>query len=197
MIFQRVIPSLVVVAVLSACASQGAPGRPPTMAAAMADADAAVMAGQGDKAYTILKNASSSFPTEKTPWQRMAQMRFDSNNYGEAIVNALEALERDPDDILSNSIVAVAGLRVSSKALADLTQKNNLSGTVRSEAQDLARLLRNALGEESLVPPATTRAIARKDSGVKRPTTTAAAATTPPPAPKTTTASSDPFGALK
>jgi hypothetical protein len=45
----------------------------------------------------------------------MAQMRFDSTNYGEAIVNALEALERDPDDTLANSIVAVSGLRVTSK----------------------------------------------------------------------------------
>jgi predicted Zn-dependent protease len=199
MIFQRVIPSIMMVAVLSACASggQGSPGRPPTLAAAMADADAAVMAGQGDKAYAILKNASSSFPTEKSPWQRMAQMRFDSSNYGEAIVNALEALERDPDDTLCNSIVAVAGLRVSSKALADLTQKNNLSGTVRSEAQDLAKLLRNALGEESLIPSATTRAIARKESGARRPTATASAAAAPPVASKPSAASSDPFGALK
>jgi hypothetical protein len=197
MIFQRVIPSLVVVAMLSACASggTGSGAKPPTLAAAMADADAAVMAGQGDKAYAILRNASSTFPTEKTPWQRMAQMRFDSNNYGEAIVNALEALERDPDDTLSNSIVAVAGLRVSSKALADLTQKNNLSGTVRSEAQDLAKLLRNALGEESLIPAATTRAIARKESGAKRPAT--APASTPQQASKPSPASSYPFGALK
>jgi predicted Zn-dependent protease len=195
MIFQRVIPSLVVAAALSACASggQGSGGKPPTIAAAMADADAAVMAGQGDKAYSILKSAGSAFPTDKTPWQRMAQMRYDANDYGEAIVNALEALERDPDDTLSNSIVAVAGLRVSSKALADLTQKNNLSGSVRNEAQDLAKLLRSALGEDVLVPTQTTRAIARKDSGSRK----GAVAAPSPPASRPTAASSDPFGALK
>jgi hypothetical protein len=101
----------------------------PTMASAMAEADAAVLAGQNDKAYAILKNAGTAFPTDKTPWVRMAQMHFDSTNYGEAIVDALEALERDPDDTLANSIVAVSGLRVTSKALADLSQKNNLTAT--------------------------------------------------------------------
>lgn len=198
MTFQRVIPTLICVAVLSACASGGqgsgsAPKAAPTVAAAMSEADAAVMAGQTDKAYAILKTASSTFPTEKSPWQRMAQMRFDSGNYGEAIVNALEALERDPDDTLANSIAAVAGLRVSSKALADLTQKNNLSGTVRSEAQDLAKLLREALGEKELVPSANTRAMARAKEAARRAT---AAAAQPKPA-TTTAASNDPFGALK
>jgi predicted Zn-dependent protease len=197
MIFQRVVPSLVVVALVSACASGGAGsgGRAPNLAAAMADADKAVLAGQGDKAYAILKSASASFPTEKTPWQRMAQMRYDANNYGEAIVDALEALERDPDDTLSNSIVAVAGLRVSSKALADLTQKNNLSGSVRNEAQDLAKLLRSALGEDVLVPSQTTRAIARKDTGPRKLAAPAPAAVPAPARPAA--ASSDPFGALK
>jgi hypothetical protein len=160
------------------------------MAAAMADADAAVLAGHTDKAYAILKQAGSTFPTDKTPWVRMAQMHFDSTNYGEAIVDALEALERDPDDTLANSIVAVSGLRVTSKALSDLSQKNNLTGNVRTEAQDLARLLRTSLNEDVLVPnnrPATLRT---KETVRKA----AAAAATPPARPA---ASSDPFGALK
>jgi predicted Zn-dependent protease len=189
----RVIPTLACVALLAACASGGygsGGSKAPTIAAAMADADAAVKAGQGDKAYAILKNAGSAFPTDKSPWQRMAQMRFDTCNYGEAIVDALEALERDPDDTLANSIVAVSGLRVSSKALADLTQKNNLTGSVRSEAQDLAKLLRSALGEDVLVPSNTTRTIARKDAPKR----------SMPPAPQPAhpnAASNDPFGALK
>jgi tetratricopeptide (TPR) repeat protein len=189
--FQRMVPTFVCAALLSACAGMhgnGSDGKT-TLAAAMSEADAAVMAGQNDKAFGILKNASSAFPTEKTPWLRMAQMRYDTKDYGEAIVNALEALERDPDDTLANSIVAVSGLRVSSKALADLTQTNNLSGPVRSEAQDLAKLLRGALGEEKLVPEQTTRSIARKESAKR---TTASAQAAHPAA-----ASNDPFGALK
>ncbi len=190
---KRLMPSVVCVAILSACASggegSGAPAKgPATLAGAMAQADAAVLAGQRERAFAILKGAGSAFPTDKTPWLRMAQMRYDSNNYGEAIVNALEALSRDPDDTLANSIVAVSGLRVSSKALADLTQKNNLSGSVRNEAQDLAKLLRTSLGEDVLVPRA-----GRKEA----PRHAAPAATAAAQAPRQSASSSDPFGALK
>lgn len=187
---KRLMPCVVWVAVLSACASggqgSGTVGKgPATIAGAMEQADAAVLAGQRDQAYAILKGAGSAFPTDKTPWLRMAQMRYDSNNYGEAIVNGLEALARDPDDTLANSIVAVSGLRVSSKALADLTQKNNLSGSVRTEAQDLAKLLRTSLGEEVLVPRAGRKEAPRR------------AAPAAAQAPRQSAASGDPFGALK
>lgn len=195
MTFERLMPlaavPLTCIALLSACAStapvasQAAIKPVPTMASAMADADAAVLAGQNDKAYTILEHAGSTFPTDKTPWVRMAQMHFDSTNYGEAIVDALEALERDPDDTLANSIVAVSGLRVTSKALADLSRKNNLTGNVRTEAQDLAKLLRTSLNEEVLVP--TTRPAAAHARETVRRAASAARST----------ASSDPFGALK
>jgi predicted Zn-dependent protease len=191
--FQHLMPSLVCVAMLSACASTGqvaTSAKPaPTMAAAMADVDAAVMAGQNDKAYALLKSAGSTFPTDKTPWVRTAQMRFDSTDYGEAIVNALEALERDPEDTLANSIVAVSGLRVTSKALADLSQKNNLSGNVRTEAVELAKLLRTSLNEEVLVANGARPAAVRpRDTGGKK-TITSSSSARP--------ASNDPFGALK
>jgi predicted Zn-dependent protease len=191
---KRLMPCVVCVAFLSACASGGqgagvSANGPATMAGAMAQADAAVLAGQRDKAYAILNSAGSAFPTEKTPWLRMAQMRYDANNYGEAIVNALEALSRDPDDTLANSIVAVSGLRVTSKALADLSQKNNLSGNVRTEAQELARLLRTSLGEEVLVANGGRAGAARTK---ELPTRKAIAS---PPAARP--ASNDPFGALK
>jgi predicted Zn-dependent protease len=191
--FQHLMPSLVCVAMLSACASTGqvaTSAKPaPTMAAAMADVDAAVMAGQNDKAYALLKSAGSTFPTDKTPWVRTAQMRFDSTDYGEAIVNALEALERDPEDTLANSIVAVSGLRVTSKALADLSQKNNLSGNVRTEAVELAKLLRTSLNEEVLVANgARPAAVRSRDTGGKK-TITSSSSARP--------ASNDPFGALK
>lgn len=195
--FERLMPlaavPLTCIALLSACAStapessHAAAKAGSTMATAMAEADAAVLAGQNDKAYAILKKAGGTFPTDKTPWVRMAQMHFDSTNYGEAIVDALEALERDPDDTLANSIVAVSGLRVTSKALADLSQKNNLTGNVRTEAQDLAKLLRTSLNEDVLVPnnrPPVTHA---RETSRKA----AAASVT------RSTASSDPFGTLK
>lgn len=197
----RIMTSLVCVAMLSACATTSPPAATPlavttSVKAAMAEANAAALSGRPDKAYVLLKQATAAYPADKAPWVRMAQMRFESNNYGEAIVNALEALHRDPDDTLANSVVAVSGLRLSSKALADLTRKNNLSGTVRSEAQDLARLLRNSLNEEVLVaPPGGTR-VTRKEQKKQPPAQPAATSTTTASSQARPGAAS-PFGALK
>ncbi len=193
MMLKRLIPAVACAALLAACAStgEGAGGatKATTVAAAVAEADAAVAAGQADKAFVLLKGAAQAFPTDKTPWLRMAQMRFDANDYGAAIVNAQEALERDPDDTLAHSIAAVSGLRVSSEALADLTRMNKINSDVKSEAQDLAKLLRASLGEDVLVPGA------GKPKGTVKRTRTSSAQ---PPANKTTaSSSSDPFGALK
>lgn len=189
---KRVIPAVACAALLAACASPGdgagGAAKVATVAAAMAEADAAVAAGQADKAYTLLKGAAQAFPTDKTPWVRMAQMRFDANDYGQAIVHAQEALERDPDDTLAHSIAAVSGLRVTSKALSDLTRKNKLDGDVKSEAQSLAKLLRTSLGEEFLVPTNKAKPAPKPkppaSSGQNQSRTAASA-------------SSDPFGALK
>ena len=193
MMLKRLIPAVACAALLAGCAStgEGAGGarKATTVAAAVAEADAAVAAGQADKAFALLKGAAQAFPTDKTPWLRMAQMRFDANDYGEAIVNAQEALERDPDDTLAHSIAAVSGLRVSSEALADLSRMNKINSDVKSEAQDLAKLLRASLGEEVLVPGAV-----KPKGPAKRAARTSSA---PPPAKTTASSSSDPFGALK
>ena len=191
--FTRLMPAMACVALLTACASTGdgagSAEKGATMEASIAAADAAIAAGQSDRAYAVLKSAGQAFPTDKTPWVRMAQMRFDAKNYGAAIVDALEAIERDPDDTMANSIAAVSGLRVSSKALAELTRKNKLSGNVKSEAEELAKLLRTSLGEDVLVPGATKQRVAPPRP--KPPATTTATA------PKSDSGSSNPFGALK
>lgn len=189
--------SLMVVAALAGCATGGGgsaarPG-PGTVAAdtAFAEADAALAAGQGEKAVSLLKAIAVAHPVDKKPWVRMAQIRFDANNYGDAITHAQEALERDPDDTLAYSILAVSGLRVASKALADLTRKNNLQGSVRSEAQDLAKLLRSSLGEDVLVQ---TRAPARSAPRA-RPATPAPAVSAAPR--NQSKSDKDPFDILK
>lgn len=192
MMFTRLMPAMACVALLSACATTGdGSGSMPkttTMAASIGAADAAIAAGQPDKAYAHLQSASQSFPADKTPWVRMAQMRFDAKNYGQAIIDAQQALERDPDDTLANSIAAVSGLRVSSKALGELTRKNKINGDVKSEAQDLAKLLRSSLGETELVP------VKNKTPVTKRPP---ASATVSASQAKPASSSNDPFDVLK
>ena len=192
------LPCVASLLLLSACATDGASVRTDrpqaaTLDRALADADVALAAGHADKAQSILTTAAVNYPADKTPWLHMAQMKFDRASYGEAIMNALEALQRDPNDKLGNSIVAVSGLRLSTKALADLSQQNNLNGSLRSEAQDLAKLLRTSLGEEVLVPGggAQRRAV---PAPVKKGAT---ASTSAGSKTNNQTNNSDPFGGLK
>ena len=126
MIRQRLLPMLIGVAVLAGCATDGTGASTDTPRAAVSgniyvQADAALAARQPEKAIALLKSASVAHPVDKKPWVRMAQIRFDASQYGEAISHAQEALARDPNDTLAYSILAVSGLRVASKALADLT----------------------------------------------------------------------------
>lgn len=167
------------------------PAPKPTLAQVLSEADAAARAGQYDKAYTLLEKGGSAYPADKAPWLQMAQMKFDRGQYGDAISHALEALERDPDDKVANSIVAVSGLRLSGKALADLSRQNNLNGSLRSEAQELAKLLRASIGEDVLVPPAK-----RPAAGGKRAAASSAPAPAPAPAPAAK-GGADPFSGLK
>lgn len=132
----------------SRTAAQTAPTGLETM---MSQASADFKAGLTDKALSEYKNITKLYPADKSPWVKLAQIGFDRTNYGDAITNALEALQRDPSDTLANSIVAVSGLRLSTKALANLRKQNNLSGSTRDEAQNLAKILRDTLGESALM----------------------------------------------
>jgi hypothetical protein len=151
--FQRLLCGAAAALLLSACASTPAVVQKPKIEEAMAQAAVAANSGQKEKALTLLKGATTAFPADKAPWLQLAQMKYDDAQYGEAIINAQEVLVRDPSDKLANSIVAISGLRLSTRALADLSRQNNLSGSLRTESQDLAKLLRESLGESVLVQP--------------------------------------------
>lgn len=155
MFTKTVTVSVLTAALLSGCAMfapKPRPLLPPSAATIMDEADMAIRAGRNEEGIAILKTATIAFPGDKAAWRRIAQVAFEMHNYGPAIYHAQQAIERDPDDLVAHSIVAASGLRVSSKALADLVQKNKLTGTVREEAQDLARLLRASIGADIIVP---------------------------------------------
>ena len=145
MLSKHLFSSLACVALLAGCAS--APPPPPvkapvTVSSMMSEAEAAINVGNAELGVAMFKSAAAAFPREKGPRLRAAQVQFDCHNYGDAITLAKEVLERDADDLIANSIMAVSGLRVSSRALTELAAKNNLTGPVRAEAQDLAKMLR-------------------------------------------------------
>jgi tetratricopeptide (TPR) repeat protein len=149
--------AIVSVVALSACTT--APVAPtvaakPSLQSMLAQAGTASSTGQKEQAVTLWKQAAQAYPADKSPWLSIAQTRYETGQYGDAIINAQEVLVRDPNDTLANSIIAISGLRLSTRSLADLSRQNNLSGSIRTESQDLAKLLRESLGESVLVPPA-------------------------------------------
>lgn len=152
----KMMSSFLIAVLFSGCAGPQAleksKSAPVPLETLMAEANAAYSSGQIDMALSLLKGAADAYPADKAPWARLAQLKFDSASYGDSIVNALEVLRRDPKDTVAQSLVAVSGLRLSTKALSDLRSQNELSGTVRSEADDLATVLRESIGESVLVP---------------------------------------------
>lgn len=188
-VISRILCIAAIAASLSACQTMEAPkvALPvkPKLEDLLAKASEARAAGKQEQAITLWKETAQAFPADKSPWVNIAQSRYDAGQYGEAIVAAQEIQLRDPSDQLANSIIAISGLRLSTRALADLSRQNNLSGNIRTESQDLAKLLRESLGETVLVP-----AVAEKPV---KPVRTARKAA----APKASTPSADPFGALK
>ena len=74
-------------------------------------------------------------------------------NYGEAIVAADEVLQRDPADRVAKSVRAVSGLRVATESIADLRNDEDMKGSARADAVSLAKVMRETLGEDVLVPP--------------------------------------------
>lgn len=143
--------------VLSGCASKHTAMSPEEFSTAMAQSSAAadklLEKGNRDDAVKILADLAKKNPGRKDPWVRMARIHFDAENYAQAIVAAEEALQRDNTDRTAKSIRAVGGLRVAAQSLTDLRGDVELKGDARSDAVGLAKVMRETLGEEVLVPP--------------------------------------------
>ncbi|WYX08968.1 hypothetical protein WJ978_25280 [Achromobacter xylosoxidans] len=91
-------------------------------------------------------------PSRGEPWSYIAKIRFDEQKYGEAIVAADEALNRDSNDFTAKTVRAVGGLRVAMQSLADLRADALLAGNARSDAVALAAAMRETLGQDVLFP---------------------------------------------
>ena len=149
-----------VVATLQGCASMGSkdPQAQKRLVQEKLDeslsaADKAQKQGQSDQALQLLEEASRIDPAAKQPWLRKAQIHFEARQYGPAITQAKEALQRDVNDLTAQSILAVSGLRVSASALDQLRKANEVTGSTRSEAESVARVIHQALGEPILLAP--------------------------------------------
>jgi tetratricopeptide (TPR) repeat protein len=202
---------LAAAAALSACSTTPQVAEappPPPYEQLLEDGRQAQKAGNLQQALASWQQAARQNPSAKEPWLRMAQMHFDAGDYGNAIAEAQEAMQRDGSDAVANGLLAVSGLRVSSAALARM-QADTLSNSTRGEAEALAKTLRELLGAPVLVPqpaaaaasapPRTARvraaasAAAAQPAGGAKPVTTSASPSTAP----AKAAARDPFGALR
>jgi tetratricopeptide (TPR) repeat protein len=141
--------------VIAGCASQSnnVATTPEAFNKSLADADTVAKSGDQDKAMALYQQLAKSDPTREEPWSRMAQIQFTQGHYGQAIVDAQEALQRDQTDRQAKSVLAVAGLRVATQSLGELRQDASLAGDAKTDAQALAKELRDTLGEATLFPP--------------------------------------------
>lgn len=175
---------------LAACSTAPVKPAPVSLQSMLSQASDASAAGKKEQAVTLWQQAAAAYPADKAPWASIAQTRYEAGQYGEAILGAQEVLVRDPNDQFANSIIAISGLRLSTRAIGDLSRQNKLTGSTRSESHELAKLLRESLGESVLVPiapsrPAQASAERAKPAAAKK------------PAAKSEASSVDPFSALK
>ncbi|MEN1926825.1 hypothetical protein WCE55_10240 [Luteimonas sp. MJ293] len=144
----RLLAGFALLSMLGACATTSQTGAP-DYAGLMAQAEAAIEAGQVDHAVGALSDAARADPIRKEPWVRTAQLEFDRTNYAHAIVAAEEVLQRDPDDLVADGILTVSGFRIATGSLQRLQGRGALaSATARREAEVLAGTLRNTMGPE-------------------------------------------------
>ena len=159
---------------LSACAGTAPPSPPATPAPAptpapvqatlqewIHQAQSAQAAGQRERARQAWRGAARAYPTQKSPWQSLAQDYFEAADYGNAILAAQEVLQRDQQDALAHSVLAVSGLRLSMVSLDALRDRGSYAVGSREEAVGLTRAMREALGESTQPAPPRAEAPAR------------------------------------
>ena len=152
--------------------------------------------GGRERARDTYRAAAKAYPASKEPWLKLAEDYFEAADYGNAILAAQEVMLRDANDNVAASILAVSGLRVSASALQSIRSQNRIAGDTRTEAETMARTLRDVLGESVLVPrPAAAPAPAPASRTARprpRPATAVAKPAAAPATPR-----SNPFELLK
>ncbi|WP_152984528.1 hypothetical protein [Stenotrophomonas terrae] len=182
---------------LGACASTPKKAAEVPFDVTLANAEAQVSTAGADAAISAFEVAAKADPTRKEPWVRIAQLQFDQARYARAIVAAEEVLQRDPDDLVADGVLTVAGFRIANESLQRLSGRGALaSETAQREAQTLVTTLRSTMGDAILEtgkpkPQRATRPAARSTAAGRRAAPPAGAQ--PPPARPARDNGADPF----
>ena len=152
-LFTRSVAALGAAAFIAGCAST-APSTSPeeTYNQGMSQAETALTSGQKEQALSLFEQVARNNPAREEPWSRIAQIQYADQKYPQAILAAEEALQRDATDRKAKSILAVSGLRVARRSVMELRDDSALAGDVKTDAQVLAKMMRETLGEQVLFP---------------------------------------------
>lgn len=160
--------------------------------------------GSREKARETYRIAAKAYPASQVPWLKLAEDYFEAADYGNAILAAQEVLQREANDNVAASLLAVSGLRVSASALQLLRSQKGMAVGTRTEAETMARTLRDVLGETVLVPqPAAADSVTASAAPpkprpkVRPPVASRPATPSAKPVESHTPTSSDPFSKLK
>lgn len=155
-------------------------------------------------------------PAASGAWVKMAQAKFEANDYPGAIEAANRAVELKASGSEAKSILFVASMRLAMQTLSQIRSESQLSGSTRTEAETLVESLRQTLGQPVLLPAVATpgntddgkqhastgsreptRKKIRKSATSKPAVTKPATAPAPKPAAPAAKPSADPFGSLR
>ncbi|WP_157269470.1 hypothetical protein [Azohydromonas aeria] len=148
----------------------------------LGQARTALNEGNREKARAAYRAAAQSHPAEKLPWLRLSEDYFNAQDYGNAVIAAQEALQRDGQDHVAHSILAMSGLRLAAGSLVALRQDTAYPVGSRDEAITVARSLRDALGATALLAPAASGSPANRPRKPAPPPGAAVMPTVPGPA---------------
>ena len=174
----------------------------------ISEAESLLAAGNRDAAALAYEKIALDNPAKGEPWSKVAQIQFAQGHYSQAIVAAEETLRRDPSNRAAKSVTAVGGLRLAVRSLEELRNDTELAGDTKTDAERLAVMLRETLGEPVLepvkkAPPPVRRSSASRNSSVPKAAQRTPAVSTPSTAPPATPVTpksgggGDPFGSLK
>lgn len=214
--YRRLTLAVITCCVIGGCATTSAPTEAEQRASLdtlLKQADGELAKGKSEQAIALLNQAAKENPTSMVPWLKMSNIWFNSGNYPSAILTSNEVLKRESENQEAKSILVVAGLRVAAGAITGLVQQNQVNFSARTEAENLTKALRTALGEKVLVPgagaenappppaapPPSHRRHAAAPRRVSQPRAETAAASSASASPTVSASSSgsDPFKSLK
>ncbi|MBB1626941.1 hypothetical protein [Achromobacter sp. UMC71] len=139
-------------ALMAGCAATNKPQTDAEYKQSITQATETLASKGSDQAVAQFQEIAVRNPSRGEPWSYIAKIRFDEQKYGEAIVAADEALNRDSEDFTAKTVRAVGGLRVAMQSLADLRADALLAGNARTDAVALAAAMRETLGQDVLFP---------------------------------------------